>query len=63
MLNALGTAHEDFKRHGHVLVHGEVWQAESKQHLNKGDKVRITRLDGLTLHVEPAQPESKEVKS
>jgi len=63
MQGALAIAHEDFEGCGHVLVHGEIWQAESKQHLSKGETVRITEMDDLTLHVEPAQGESKEVSS
>jgi len=63
MQSASGIAHEDFEGCGHVLVHGEIWQAESTQHLSKGETVRITAMDDLTLHVEPAQNESKEVSS
>jgi len=63
MQGALAIAHEDFEGYGHVLVHGEIWQAESTQHLSKGETVRITAMDDLTLHVEPAQGEPKEVSS
>jgi membrane-bound serine protease (ClpP class) len=60
MQGSLGTAHEDFKGRGHVQVHGEIWQAVSEQPLNKGQAVRITARDGLTLHVEPTQQPAKE---
>jgi membrane-bound serine protease (ClpP class) len=60
MLGASGIAHEDFSGPGHVLVHGEIWQAESEQPLNKGQTVRVTARDGLTLHVEPTQQTTKE---
>ena len=62
MLGTLAIAHDDFQANsGHVLAHGEIWQAESTQCLSKGDTVRIIRRDDLTLYVEPAGHESKEV--
>ena len=63
MLEATGIAHENFSGPGHVLVHGEIWQAVSEQPLNKGQAVRITARDGLTLHVEPTQQTTKEPNS
>ena len=36
---------------GHVFVHGERWAARSQDKLDKGQSVRILRLDGLTLIV------------
>jgi membrane-bound serine protease (ClpP class) len=36
---------------GHVFVHGERWAARSSDKLEKGQPVRILRLDGLTLIV------------
>jgi len=63
MQGALGTAHEDFQGRGHVLVHGEIWLAESKHRLSKGDAVRVRRLEKLTLYVVPAEHKSEEVES
>lgn len=40
-----------------ALVHGESWQVRSDSPLAPGERVRITGLDGLTLHVEPLAPE------
>jgi membrane-bound serine protease (ClpP class) len=37
-----------------VRVHGELWRAASTQEINVGARVRVVRVDGLTLHVEPA---------
>jgi membrane-bound serine protease (ClpP class) len=34
-----------------VQVHGESWQARSKEPLSPGDRVRVDRLDGLVVHV------------
>lgn len=60
MLGANGIASEEFSGAGHVLVHGEIWQAESAQHLSKGQPVRVISRDGLTLHVEANQQTTKE---
>jgi membrane-bound serine protease (ClpP class) len=40
---------------GHVFVHGERWRAVSAAALVKGQQVRITGMDGLTLTIEPDQ--------
>jgi membrane-bound serine protease (ClpP class) len=39
---------------GMIRVHGELWQAESSQPVEEGSTVRILRVDGLKLYVEPA---------
>jgi membrane-bound serine protease (ClpP class) len=39
---------------GMVRVHGELWQAESSKPVNEGEAVRVLRVEGLKLHVEPA---------
>jgi membrane-bound serine protease (ClpP class) len=41
---------------GQVRVHGELWNAVSMQMIAKGARVRVTSVDGLTLHVELAGP-------
>jgi membrane-bound serine protease (ClpP class) len=43
---------------GHVFVHGERWHARSEVPLEKGQQVRITGVDGLTVTVEPAGTDS-----
>ncbi len=40
---------------GSVLAGGEVWRATAKQAFNPGDKVVVTRVDGLTLEVKKKQ--------
>jgi len=40
---------------GLVFIHGELWRAVSSAALPKGARVRVVRVDGLTLHVEPAE--------
>ncbi len=38
---------------GTVLVHGELWRASASESIPKGGRVRVSRVDGLTLTVEP----------
>jgi membrane-bound serine protease (ClpP class) len=40
---------------GMVRVHGELWQAESSKPVNQGEAVRVLRVEGLKLYVEPAE--------
>jgi membrane-bound serine protease (ClpP class) len=40
---------------GLVRVHGELWRAESSQPVKEGDAVRVLRVEGLKLYVEPAE--------
>jgi membrane-bound serine protease (ClpP class) len=39
---------------GMVRVHGELWSAESAQPVREGETVRVLRVEGLKLYVEPA---------
>ncbi len=39
--------------HGQILIDGELWRAAAESEIPKGAQVRITRVSGLTLHVEP----------
>jgi membrane-bound serine protease (ClpP class) len=47
---------------GMVRVHGELWRAESSQPLPEGMPVKVLRVEGLKLYVEPAQVASPTVK-
>jgi membrane-bound serine protease (ClpP class) len=38
---------------GMIRVHGELWQATSARAIAEGTRVRVVRVDGLTLNVEP----------
>lgn len=53
MIGAHGTVLNWSAGKGHVFVHGERWQASTSVPLKKGQRVRITGLDNLTLTVEP----------
>ena len=47
---------------GMVRVHGELWRAESSQPVEEGRSIKILRVEGLKLYVEPAQAASPAVK-
>lgn len=55
MLGAVGEAAADFSDSGHILVHGELWKATTTQPVRKGQKLRVTKIDGLQLTVEPVE--------
>jgi membrane-bound serine protease (ClpP class) len=38
---------------GMIRVHGELWRASSRQNVRVGARVRVLRVDGLKLDVEP----------
>jgi membrane-bound serine protease (ClpP class) len=40
---------------GMVFVHGELWRAVAPQGIPRGSRVRVKRVEGLTLQVEPVE--------
>lgn len=52
MAGALGEVLEDFDSEGWVSVHGERWRVTSAVPLKRGQRVKVTGIDGLTLRVE-----------
>ncbi|MCG5515799.1 MULTISPECIES: nodulation protein NfeD [unclassified Ectothiorhodospira] len=54
LIGARGEALKDFtKGSGRVWLHSESWLAQSQVPITKGDAVRVTGMNGLTLTVEP----------
>ena len=53
MFGAVATALEDFDSEGAVRVLGERWRARTVVPVRKGQTVRVKRVDGLLLYVEP----------
>lgn len=58
LLGSVGWALDDFDGHGQVRVHGEIWNADSENPVRRGDQVRVTAVDGLTLHIESHEEKS-----
>jgi membrane-bound serine protease (ClpP class) len=54
MLREPAEAMESFEHRGLVRVNGELWQAVTRTPLQAGQRLRIVRIDGLVLEVEPA---------
>ena len=56
MIGALGLAMAALAAgtEGMIRVHGEFWRAESSRPVQVGDAVRVLRVEGLKLYVEPA---------
>jgi membrane-bound serine protease (ClpP class) len=46
-----GTADTELSPEGWVRVQGEIWRAVSEETVSKGDRVRVTAIEGLTLRV------------
>ena len=49
---------EDFQREGWVQVLGERWHAVSDRPVHRGQRLRVTAVEGLTLHVTPIGEEN-----
>ncbi len=58
LVDSEATALEDFAGQGHVRLMGERWNAHSTRPLTRGQTVRVTAVDGLTLEVEPLDDSS-----
>lgn len=53
LMSEHAVAMESFERAGHVRIHGEIWQATSKTPVKEGQRLRVLKVDGLTLEVAP----------
>ncbi len=60
LCHARATALYAFDRRGHVRLQGERWRAHSRVPVACGATVTVTRVEGLTLHVEPLAQQPKE---
>jgi membrane-bound serine protease (ClpP class) len=58
IVGGTAVALEGFEAEGKVWLEGEAWHARSRQPVTKDQKLVVTRLDGLTVEVEPADPGS-----
>jgi membrane-bound serine protease (ClpP class) len=55
LLREYAEAVESFDRQGFVRVHGEIWAAVSREPVREGQRLRILKVAGLMLEVEPAR--------
>ena len=53
IVGGTATAMEDFSDAGKVWLEGEAWHARCRIPVTKDQQLIVTRLDGLTLYVEP----------
>ena len=53
LLNISAQALENFDSFGHVRLRGERWRARTSQPVRKGQLLKVTAIDGLTVEVEP----------
>ncbi len=53
MIAEWGEARTPLTPRGKVFVHGEYWDAESSHPVDAGARVRVVRVDGMLLKVEP----------
>lgn len=44
---------------GMVFVHGELWRAHASSAIPEGARIRVRSVDGLTLHVEPIDAQTR----
>jgi len=52
MLQEIGIAQTRIDREGQVFVRGEIWNAVASKPIEKGEKVKVLSVHGLTLQVE-----------
>ena len=58
LLNQTAEALEDFEAEGWVRLHSERWRAITDRPVRKGDLLKVTGIDGLTLYVTPHREEN-----
>lgn len=53
LLQETAVALEDFEHTGMVRLHSEIWRAHSATPVRQGQRLRVLRVTGLTVEVEP----------
>ncbi|MFO7726283.1 MAG: nodulation protein NfeD [Oceanipulchritudo sp.] len=53
----------DFSEEGRVRLKGESWKARTRAPLRRGERVKVTHIDGLTVTVEPLEHTQSENKN
>jgi len=60
LVGAAGEVIEDIAQEGWALVHSENWRVRSAVPLKRGQKVRVTAINGLVLEVAPDDTAKRE---
>jgi membrane-bound serine protease (ClpP class) len=55
MIGLIGFAQTDIDPTGEIKVHGELWKARASARIPQGVRVRVRKIEGLTLVVESTQ--------
>ena len=63
LVGAKASVLDDFDRQGRVSIHSETWQALSNAPMRKGQRVKVSAIEGLTLRVEPLDTSTQEEES
>jgi len=63
LVGAVAEVISNFDNKGKVHVHGEIWNACSHTPVRQGQQVRVIRMNGLTLWVEPITHQIEEDES
>lgn len=51
LIGALGVADSDIDPLGTVVIHGEIWKADSEKTIRKGEQIRVVNVERLKLTV------------
>lgn len=63
LVGAMAEAIKDFDDQGYVHLHGERWNAITDTPIKKGQRIRVTKVDGLNVHVQPVTDTDEEKAS
>jgi membrane-bound serine protease (ClpP class) len=55
LLHETAVAIEDFEDAGFVRIRGELWRAIARTPVHEGQRLRVTRVSGLTVEVAPLE--------
>ena len=55
LIGEIGVVEKTIMPEGKVFVHGELWNAVSKNPIQKGNKVRVVKIVNLVIEVEPVE--------
>jgi membrane-bound serine protease (ClpP class) len=53
LIGEIGVVRDDLNPKGRIFLHGELWTAVSRQPVARDARVRVTRIEGLLVTVEP----------